>query len=689
MVNITQALRIAGQHRAAGRLDLAELVYRQIVAAEPEHVVAWNDLGNVLQGLGKRDEALDCYRRVLQLDPAYTPAYNNRAIVLRSLGQLDEAVQCYRQALELKPRDAQVLNNLGNALRDQGQLDAAIASFRQALELDPSTAVFHNNLGIALGELGESDQALACSRRALELDPRCAAAHLNLGKVLRALGRADEAIASCALALAIKPDFVDAHLAMARALDRVSRLDEALASARRAVELAPSDPDAHNTLGNLLHRLPRLDETLACYRRALSIDPRLTLVASNELCVLRYDPRTTPASLHAALADFDRRHGVPLRPTWRKHENLPQPERPLRLGFLAPRFARIPLGAFLIRALEHLEPNKFAAVCYAGAGPADPVAARFQARAAWRGVAGLDDPQLVEQIRADRIDILFDLAGHAPRNRLLALARKPAPVQITWIDSVGSTGLTAIDYVLADRYTIPEAAERYCAERVLRMPDGYVCFEPPDEAPAVGPLPALDAGRVTFGSFNNPAKLNPQVIEVWCRILQQVPRSRLVLKYSGFDGAACRREFGALFSRFGVERERIQMLGDSSYAECLAQYQSLDVALDPFPHGGGLTTCDALWMGVPVVTWPGALFAGRQTLSHLSTVGLTETVARDATDYVQLAAALARDLPRLAAIRAGLRAQMAASPLCDGPRFAGNLATLLRDTWRRWCVEQA
>jgi predicted O-linked N-acetylglucosamine transferase (SPINDLY family) len=303
----------------------------------------------------------------------------------------------------------------------------------------------------------------------------------------------------------------------------------------------------------------------------------------------------------------------------------------------------------------------------------------------WRDATGLSDQDLADQMRADRIDILFDLAGHTTRNRLLAFARKPAPVQVTWAGYVDTTGLTAMDYILADRFQIPAEAEVHYREKVLRMPDGYVCYEPPDEAPAVSPLPALSRGHVTYGSFNNPAKINRSVVQVWAEILRRAPQSRLILKFMGLNDPAVTRRLSAEFIAERVDAGRLDIRGPSPHAELLEQYQDIDIALDPFPYAGGLTTCEALWMGVPVITCPGETFASRHGLSHLSNVGLTETIARDVDDYVAIALRLADDLPRLAELRSQLRSQTAASPLCDGPRFAANLATLLRGVWRDWC----
>jgi protein O-GlcNAc transferase len=289
----------------------------------------------------------------------------------------------------------------------------------------------------------------------------------------------------------------------------------------------------------------------------------------------------------------------------------------------------------------------------------------------------MSDQQLAEQIRADRIDILFDLAGHTAGNRLLVFARKPARIQISWIGYEGTTGLEAMDYLLADHLMIPLGSERRYRERVLRMPDGYLCYDPPETAPPVEPPPALNNGFTTFGSFNNPAKITAEVVEVWATILRAAPSAHLLMKYRGLGDQAVRRRFLDLFVAQGVAPERLDMRPWSSYSDYLATYRDVDVALDPFPFSGSATTCESLWMGVPVITSPGDTFAGRHSLSHLTSVGLTETIALDLDTYVDLAVALAGDPARLTVLRSGLRERMAASPLCDGKRFASQLSSLL------------
>jgi len=286
------------------------------------------------------------------------------------------------------------------------------------------------------------------------------------------------------------------------------------------------------------------------------------------------------------------------------------------------------------------------------------------------------------------VDILFDLAGCTANNRLAMFAHKPAPVQVTWLDYVGTTGMPEMDYLLADPMEVPEGAENGYREKILRMPKDYICFDPPADAPAVGPLPALTSGHVTFGSFNIPAKTGPQVVTLWARILAQVPGARLLLKNRGFDNEAVRRHYHSLFEGHGIAAERVDLEGWCPREELLAAYGRVDIGLDTLPYNGGLTTCESLWMGVPVVTCPGERFAGRHGLTHLTAAGMPATIARDHAHYVELAVALTRDLEALALMRSGMRERIATSPLCDGAQFARSFEKIMRGAWRSWCAQQ-
>ena len=722
MATIPESFSIAVRYHQAGRLHEAERIYRQILAVDPVHADAWHLLGVVAHQVGKQEAARDCiekaiglkssdgrffsnlgevyralhkapeavaaYHRALRLMPNSAEIHYNLANALKDQGQAAEAVANYRRAIALRPDHVQAHNNLGTALKEQGETAEAIRCFKEALRLQPAFAEACNNLGLALHDRGELVQAVATFRRAAQLRPDFAEVYTNLGNVLGDQGQRAEAITAHRHALQLKPDLAVGYYNLAYALQADEQLSEAVACCRRALELKPDYAEAHNNLGVILKDQGEVSEALACFQQALDHQPDHVESHSNLLLTLQYKSGVTAGELATAHAAYQRQHAAALRALWPAHENGRDPQRRLRLGFLSPDFGQHPVGFFLLQVMENLDREACETFCYCDRRKRDELTARFEAAAThWQNVAGTSDQWLAEKIHADQVDILFDLTGHTARNRMLVIARKPAPIQITWLGYEGTTGLEAIDYLLADRYVAPEGSESHFCERVLRMPENYVCYDPPAAAPAVGDLPALRQGHITFGSFNNLAKINPEVLSVWARLLGRLPESRLILKYKGLGDARVRQRILAVFSAAGISPERIGLLPPSSYADYLATYNDVDIALDPFPFSGSATTCEALWMGVPMITCPGETFASRHGLSHLSTLGLTELIASDLDDYVQRAVALASDLQRLAALRAGLRQRMAASPLCDGKRFAVNLLVLLREAWQEWCEQ--
>ena len=661
-----------------GRLDEAMAAYRRALELKEDAPETHNNLGVILREDGRVEEAVAAYHRAVQLKPDYAEAHTNLGNALREQGKFDEAIACHRRALELKPDLAEALNNLGNVLKDLAQFPEAVACFQRAREIAPGLTEPSHGLGAVLTEQGKLDEAVASYRRALELKPDDADAQISLGVGMQAQGRMADAMTCFQRVLQLQPDNADAHSNLGSVLKDAAQLTAAIAYYQRALQLRPDFAEAHNNLGNALKDQGRIVEALASYRRSLELKPDFAAVHSNLIFSLNYRPGVTLAELAEAHAEFDRRHAVPLPQNWLVDVSGGATRR-LRLGFVSPDFCQHPVGFFLIRALENLDRHEAEIVCYNDRGPADPMTSRFQAVASlWREVLGWGHERLAAQIRDDRVDILVDLAGHTARNRMLTFIRKPAPVQVSWIGYEGTTGLSAMDYLIADRCLAPPEAERHIREKVLRLPDCYLCFEPPEESPQVSPLPALRAGHVTFGSCNNLAKMNAEVVATWAEILRRVPDARLLLKYRGLEDEGLRAHFLGLFAKHGVAADRLQIEGWSPLSELLARHGGIDIALDPFPFTGGVTTCNALWMGVPVVTWPGETFASRHGLSFLSTIGMTETIAGSRAEYIEIAAGLAGDPCALAEIRADLRGRMAASPLCDGRRFAAHLMALLR-----------
>jgi predicted O-linked N-acetylglucosamine transferase (SPINDLY family) len=400
----------------------------------------------------------------------------------------------------------------------------------------------------------------------------------------------------------------------------------------------------------------------------------------------QYDLGVTAAKLMLLHRAWDARIGVIPPPAIERHLQSPDPNKRLRVGLVSQDLGEHPVGYFTIRAVEALDSAKVEVVAYAGAGADDGIRRRFKRCVRrWHETADWSDERLAREVTQERVDILIDLSGHTKGNRLPAFSRRPAPVQLSWAGYVGTTGLKAMDGLIADRFHISAGEESFYVEKIAHLPDGYICFDPPADAPAVTPLPAGARAPPTFASFHLPAKINREVVELWARILRAETGSRLWFIYSGYEVTEVQARIRDWFASAGVAAERLHFEGRLPRSTLLERYGGVDLALDSFPYSGGLTTCEALWMGVPVITMPGQTFAGRHAFSHLSNVGLTEAIACDADDYVATAHRLGSDRDRLARLRMELRDRVAKSPLCDGARFAGHFEATLRELWQAWC----
>ena len=666
---------------ALGRSDEAIDLCRKAIALRPDYPEALNNLGAALRQKQEWAEAIVCCRRALALRPDYAEAHHNLGLALAQIGQLDEAVASFRKALTCRPKYVEALNQLGLALKRLGQPEQAILYYRQALALDPDAADPLNNLGVVLQERGEFDEAVACARRAAAVKSTSAAAHNNLGVALKNSGRLDEAIACYRRAADLEPASAEIQSNLGVALRDKGMLDEATESFRRAVNLNPNDVQALSNLGTGLKDAGLVREAIECYRRAVAVRPDPG-IASNLVYTLHFDSTCTPEQLWAEQMRWEQTYARPLETQIETHPNDRSADRRLRIGYVSPDWREHPIGRFMLPLLSNHDHERFEIFCYSDLARPDSLTERLRGFAhVWRQTAGLPDERVAGLIRDDRIDILVDLTMHMAGTRLLTFARKPAPVQATYLAYCGTTGLRTIDYRLTDPCLDPSGAdERFYSERSARL-RSYWCYEPPDGAPDFQPPAARSAGHVTFGCLNNFCKVSPESLATWCRLLRAVPRSRLLLH--GAEGAHRERlRQRAAFE--GVEPERIEFVGTLPVARYLEQYHRIDIALDPFPYPGGTTSCDALWMGVPVVTLPGITAISRGGLSILSNLGLGELVAKSPDDYVRIAAELAADLPRLTELRASLRERMRSSPLMDAPGFARDVEEAYRRMWQEW-----
>ena len=682
-MTIPQALDLAVQRHQAGDLAAAEALYRQILAAQPNHADALHLLGEIAYQMGQNETAAQLIGRAISIRPFEARYLVTLGRPLKAQGQFDAAIAAYRKAILIDPTLAEAHNNLGNALRERGQLAEAVAECRRALQLKPDYPEAHHNLGAALAAQGQLDQAVAAYRRALELRPNIPTTYNNLGNALRERGQFDEAVAAFLRALELKPDYAEAHNNLGNALRDRGELDPAIAAYRRALELKPDFADAHSNLGNARRDQGLLEEALAAYRHALELNPEQVGVQSNLIYTLHFHPGHDARSIAEERRRWNRRFAEPLKRFIAPHANDRAPDRRLRVGYVSPDFRNHVVGRNLLPLFARHDHRNFEIFCYSGVAQADQLTEAFRRRADhWRSTVGLDDEALADLIRRDGVDILVDLTQHMAENRLPMFARKPAPVQVSFAGYPDSAGLEAIEYRISDRYLEAGSADQENGRtEQIRFIDSFWCYDPCGVEVEVNPLPALENETVTFGSLGNFGKVNERVLKLWARALGTAPDSRLLIW--SLAGNHRERTLEVLRSE-GVEARRVEFVGFRPRREYLELYHRLDIVLDTFPYNGHTTSLDALWMGVPVVSLVGNPPVSRAGLSQLTNLGLPELAAGSESEYVNIAGGLARNLPRLAELRGTLRDRMANSVLMDAPRFARQVEQAYREMWQAW-----
>jgi predicted O-linked N-acetylglucosamine transferase (SPINDLY family) len=604
------------------------------------------------------DEAEDAYRRAVQIRPDLADAHFSLGYLLDRLGKLSEAEQSLRQALRLAPDDPLAHNQLGKVLVRLDRPQQAMVSLREALRLNPNSAHAHSNLASALRMLEQFDAAEQSSRRALALKPDLSAAHTNLGEALAALGRPEEALQSHREAIRLEPASPVGYAGLATALMHAGRLAEAEQSYRQALQL--EDPKlAHSDLmighSNLIFTLDLMETT---------------------------DARAQQEERRRWYSRYAERYAAQAKP----HQNIADPERKLRVGYVSADLRTHSASFAFAPVIVGHDPAAFEVVCYSGVKREDAVTERLRGAAqGWRSTLGVSDDDLAEQIRGDGIDILVDLSGHSEGNRLLVFARKPAPVQVTAWGHATGTGLMTMDYLLADPVLVPREERELYAEEVVDLPC-VLCYEPPQYMPEVSPLPSSTGEPFTFGCVNRLEKVTDRVIALWGRILASAPDARLLIKDKVLDDAELRKRLlSRLHAVAGIASARVVTLGQSPHAAHLTTFHRIDVGLDPFPQGGGISSLEALYMGVPIVTLCGATTPSRLTTSILYLAQMQDWVAKSDDDYVRIALQKKNDLQALVTLRQQLRARFKQSPFGDLKNYVRAVEQVYRASWRRWC----
>lgn len=683
---------------ADGRIAEALEYIERALACRPDAAHLHADWAVISKGVAPVDMRVQRYLRAIELDPLNTVFPANLAAILNSIGRYDEAEHAAKTALSLDSRRPESWHNLGSALSGLQRWDEALACFESAMSngiQTASTFIAAGRAAIALRRypvaVAHFSSALATQDLSLQLQIECWS---SMGRAHAALGNGKAALHSFQQGLALAPG----HTGLLIDLGNLYKRLRQVASARQCYEAVlarlPDCVEAMFNLASLSQDTADYDDAIKGYRHVLSVDPQLMAGWQNLAACLTYSPDSSPGEVKTALTGFERAV-APLR-RHRSFENTSDPFRRLNVGYVSADFRAHPVGYLALPLIEGHDRARVHVTCYSNHHARDEWTEKFIRTAdTWRDVATLDDDAFADQIVADGIDLLIDLSGHSEGNRLLTFARKPAPIQITWWGYVTTTGMRAMDWRISHGDADPPGSESDYAERLWRLPGSLWVFRPLPEMPEPAPLPAATNGFVTFGALNRFSKNSTKTLMAWADILRQVPGSRLLLCAPPDDA---REKVRAIFLDAGIDLRRISIFAPMDHKKFWDLHACIDIALDPFPFNGGMTTCETLWMGVPVVTCSGdasraedevfsARFASRMGRAILSGIGLPSLVSRTTAEYIQNAVALAKDVDRLAYLRANLRTRMSMSPLMDEKRFVDEVETAYRSMWHQYCEE--
>ncbi len=649
MININETLQMALKHHQSGQLQRADSIYQQVLQENPNNPDALNLSGLIAHQTGNNINAAKLINKAILNNPNNPDYYYHLGIVLSTLGKWKEAIPAYKQALSQKPDHFEALNNLGNIMREHGNAENAIEIYRAALKLKPNCAEIWNNMGNVLKEKGQNEDAIEGYKKAIE----------------------------------IKPDYAEAWNNMGSTLFEQNRFTDAIEHYRQALKLKSDYAEAWNNLGGILEVIGESKPAIKSCRHALKYKPDYINAFSNLLYLLSYNVLCSPEQILEEHRNWDRIHGEKHETHAFSHTKSTDPNKRLRIGYVSPDFRKHALSFFFGPILNNHNRSNVEVYCYSNVSKPDRVTERFKMMAdKWHSIIEMSDKEAAQKVYEDEIDILIDLAGHTAKNRLTIFTYKPAPVQITYLGYCNTSGLKSMDYWITDTVLHPEDTVELAVEKITRLHRCWVCYQPPADAPEIIPKTHVD-DTVTFGSFNNLSKLSNKVLGCWGQLLREVPDSRLVLKARQFACPFMQKRVLSQFAQHGIKGDRLTLLPNTpSY---MADYNKIDIALDTFPRTGGVTTADALWMGVPVVTLAGRRYIERQGASMLNAVGLGEFITSTPEEYITRAATLAKDFKRRLKLRTSLRKRMANSPLCDGRDLAQALENTYRKMWQTWC----
>ncbi len=686
---LIKALSAASEAHRQGDLDRAEAGYRQVLGLNPDNVDALHLLGVVLGSRGRPASGIKLVEKAIASSPDCAFYHSNLGNLWQCAGRPREAVDAYRKALSIDPSLVDAHANLAGALTAQGLYVGAEIAAKHALDLDDQHPVaLANYAGSLIGQLrfGEAIHPLSMARQKA---PWRAEVWLNAGHLATAECDCVAAEQAFTKALELDPAFAEAKKGLAFVLVRQAKFDDARKLLEEYIEASPEPGNAHTMLGHIYLMAADEKRGLDMMRQGISRPNTTPHEHSTFLFDLNYLTTVAAKDVYQEHRVWAKRHGI--HPVPSAARTQPDPQRKLRLGFVSSDFRAHSVSFFMLPLLRELDRDQFESFCYSNVRDTDPITLRFKETSQhWRDIWGSPDTSVVDQIKRDKIDILFDLGGHSADNRLGIFHHRPAPLQIAYLGYPNTTGLETIDARLVDPWTDPDDGETdaLASEKLVRLERCFLSYQP-DSYPAIGDPPCNSNAFVTFGSFNNVAKVNNELIAVWARILDQVPNSKLLMKHDAATDPLTKRRIMRAFDQCGIDTDRITFLDRTpdlvSHLEC---YNQVDIALDTFPYNGTTTTCEALWMGVPVVTLSGRTHAGRVGTSLLNSIDLHSCIAADKDDYCNTALSLAQTPQMLSTIRLMLRHTMMSSPLCDPQNLAEAIGKTLRGLWANWCATQ-
>ncbi len=657
--------------------------YKTAIALSPDHTDALNNLGTILLSMEKIDEASAIFSQILKKEPNNFNALSNSASILYKLAKYDDSIELYNKALALNPSSPNLYHDIGLALEAQSKVDEALPYFLKAIEIKPDYVDALINLGNIYRHKGKLPEALHYYAKIKSIEKN-EYAFVGTASIYIEQGRNEEALMEAEYADKNLPESLRLKNFLGTLYNKVSKFEEALKCYNRAIEIDAAQPDVYANKATTLKNLGRLDEAIQNTKKALELSPNEQWIHSNLLLTMLYASSVTPEGLAEASRNFGEVVADPLIRN-RPFTNDRNPARKLRIGYVSPDFRSHAVSYFL-SPIYHADRDNFELFAYSKVEVEDEVTQRTKKYFDhWRDIKFLNNDDAADLIEKDKIDILIDLAGHTANNGLMILARKPAPIQATWLGYTATTGMKAMDYRITDIHAEPEGlTEHLGTETLWRLPDIFAAYSPHENSPdVIDHAPFEDNGYITFGCFNNFTKVTDPVVKTWTEILKQVPSSKLMLEISGIDEEKVRSEAEAHLTKYGISKDRLSLF-PFRRANQYVLYNKIDIALDPFPAVGGTTSMDTLWMGVPFVTLAGGHFGSRMGVPILTNVELQELIAQNTDEYISIATKLANDHERLKKIRSGLRQKFADSPAMDQKRFAKNMESAYREMWKIW-----